>query len=167
MAERVGPMPDENEADATHFTVAVPDASKPPLPKVPPRMGRVVVADSDAPHRKKLAVMLRNHGYTALEAYDGPTAVRMIRLTQPDAAIVDVNLDGHSGFHVIKQIRDTLTHEHHDVWQVPFLLIAATPYGRDKQYAMSLGASGYFAKPLVPAEFCPRLKKAIENYRGA
>jgi CheY-like chemotaxis protein len=52
--------------------------------------------------------MLREHGYIVLEAQDGPTAIRLIRITQPDAAIVDMKLDMATGFHLCPKLEKAI-----------------------------------------------------------
>jgi CheY-like chemotaxis protein len=127
--------------------------------------GRVAVADSHEGCRKSLMAMLREHGYVVLEAQDGPTAIRMIRMTEPDAAIVDMKLDTDTGFHVVQTIRDCSRTTNKAVCEMPILMTAAAVNGRDVQYAIHLGASGYFVKPVAPSELCPKLEKAIRAYR--
>lgn len=128
--------------------------------------GRVAVADSHEGCRKSLAAMLREHDYIVQEAQDGPTAIIMIRIMQPDAAIIDTKLALETGFHVAETIRSPLRTTNKALWKMPILMTTAVLSGRDKQYAMHLGACGYFVKPVTAAELCPRLEKAIRTYRG-
>jgi chemotaxis family two-component system sensor histidine kinase/response regulator PixL len=134
-------------------------------PKPRPK-GRVVVADGHEGSRKNLVAMLREHGYIVLETQDGPTTIRIIRITQPDAAIVDVRLDMDTGFHVLEAIRDPLRTTNKIVWEMPFVMTADALHGRDEQYAIHLGALGYFIKPVAASDLCPKLEKAIRAYRS-
>ena len=127
--------------------------------------GRVIVVDSHEGCRKDLASMLREHGYVVLEAQDRLTAVQTIRTAQPDAAIVDVKLDMGTGFRVVEEIRDSFNATNKAILDIPILMTTAALHGRDKQYAMHLGAVGYFVKPVAAAELFPKLEKAIRAYR--
>lgn len=127
---------------------------------------RVVVADSVAEDREHLSTMLRQHGYKVSEAADGPQAVELIREKKPDAAILDIKLDILSGFQVVDTIRNPGNPKNEAVWKTPIIMSTAKLRGRDKQYAMSLGAKGFFLKPILPAQICPRLEKAISRPAG-
>jgi len=127
---------------------------------------RVVVADSVEEDRARLAAMLREHGYEVFEAANGPEAVEVIRRIKPHCAVLDVRLDMMSGFKVIDQIRNPSNPKNDAVWNVPVIMTTSKLRGRDKQYSMSLGAKGYFVKPVTPAQICPRVEKEVSRYAG-
>jgi CheY-like chemotaxis protein len=129
--------------------------------------GRVAVADSHQGWRKNLVAMLREHGYVVLEARDGPTAITTIRMTQPDAAIVDMKLDMDTGFHVLEAIRDPSRTPNRVVCKMPVLMTTAVMRARDVQYAKHLGAFTCLVKPVAASELCPKLEQAIRTHRGA
>jgi len=127
---------------------------------------KVIVADSVERDLRSLTSMLRDHGYYVIETGNGSEALELIRSRKPDGAFLDVQLDGLSGFQVAKQLRDVTNPLNKDVWQMPLLMTTQKIRGRDKQYAMSIGVQGYFAKPVNPAQTCSRLEKEILKYRG-
>jgi CheY-like chemotaxis protein len=129
-------------------------------------IGRVVVADSNPEDLKKTALLLRNHNYTVLEATDGQRAVDVARGAKPDAVVVNIRMEGMSGFQVIQHVRDPANPLNKDIWAIPILMTAEKLNGRDKQYAMSLGVDGYFVKPLNAALLCAKLEKEITKYRS-
>ena len=157
MAEAASPAPAEGSKAEPHSRGPAAAAGQ---------KGRVVVADGHKGHLKNLAAMLREQGYTVLEAQDGPTTIRLIRITRPDAAIVDMKLEADTGFHVLEAIRDPLRTTDKAVWEMPILMTTAVMNGRNAQYAIHLGAFGYFVKPVDASELCPKLEKAIRAYRG-
>ena len=130
-----------------------------------PNKGRVVIADENEDDLKALSLLLSNHGYDVLETTNGNSVVDMVRKSDPVAVVVDVHLDGLSGFQVVKQIHDPANESNLHVWSVPILMTTDRVRGRDKQYAISLGVAGYFQKPPVPATFCHRLEREATNYR--
>ena len=128
--------------------------------------GKLVVADSTPADLENTVRILREHGYGVLEAGNGPDAVALIRSEDPDVAILDVRLDVLSGFQVIDHIRSLSNPRNEKVWNVPVIVTTNKLWGRDKQYAISLGVSGYFEKPIAPARVCSRIEKAIRAYRS-
>ena len=134
-------------------------------PAVAPNKGRVVIADENEADLKTLSLLLSEHGYDVLETANGNTAVDLVRESDPVAVVLDVHLDGLSGFQVVKQIHDPASESNLHVWSVPVLMTTDKVRGRDKQYAISLGVAGYFEKPIVPSKFCHRLEREAVGYR--
>jgi len=128
--------------------------------------GLVLVVDGDPVDREKTVEMLRVHGYAVLEATDGVHGLEMIRTHRPGAAIVDVRLSGISGFQLIQQLRNLSNSANKDVWNIPVLVTANRLSGRDKQYAISIGAEAFLVKPISPAQLCPRLEKSVAKFRS-
>lgn len=142
-------------------SVKAAEATAPPVRE----KARVVVADSIPQDLARTAEMLREHSYLVLEAPDGARALDLIRQERPDAVVVNVRLEGLSGFQVIQQLRNTANPLNQEVWDTPIMMTTEKILGRDKQYAMSLGVDGYFVKPLTPAQICAKLEKAVGKYR--
>jgi CheY-like chemotaxis protein len=119
----------------------------------------ILVADSNAKDRRMTAQMLQERNYAVLEAEDGPRALELIRAERPAAALLNVKLDILSGFQVVQQLRSPSNILNKDVWTTPVLMTTERLLGRDKQYSMSIGAHGYFVKPLEPSQICPKLER--------
>ena len=125
---------------------------------------RILIADSNPEDRQKIARILQDHNYIVLEAEDGPKALELIRQKRPAAALLNVRLDLISGFQVVEQLRSMSNVKNKDVWDTPVLMTAERLQGRDKQYSMSIGAHGYFVKPLQPAQICSKLERIAAKY---
>jgi len=128
-------------------------------PEAEPPKGRVLVADSSKMDREETVEVLRSHHYIVLEATDGAQALEMIRKERPDVAVLNVKLEGMSGFQVLQQMRHMTNVLNKDVWKMPVLMTTERLHGRDKQYAISLGMDGFFVKPVPVAEFVAKLEK--------
>lgn len=125
---------------------------------------RVLVADSNAEDRRVIVRILRDHNYVVLEAADGTKALELIRTERPDAALLNVKLDIVSGFQVVQQLRSISNALNKEVWDTPVLMTTEQAHGRDKQYSMSIGARGYFVKPLQAAQICSKLERIATKY---
>ena len=123
--------------------------------------GRIVVAESNESHRESARKMFVDRGYKVFVAHDGELALEKIRKYKPDVAIVDLKTEKLSGFQVVKTITDQFNPLNKEVWQTPILMTTAKITGRDKQYAISLGVTHYYVKPLVPAKICARIEKIL------
>jgi CheY-like chemotaxis protein len=142
---------------------AAPEVAEAPADAEPAK-ARILIADSNAKDRRNAARILEEHNYRVFEAVDGPTALEMIRAERPAAVLLNVKLDIMSGFQVVQQLRSPANALNKDVWDTPVLMTTEHLIGRDKQYSMSVGAHGYFVKPLKPAEICPKLEKIAAKY---
>lgn len=127
---------------------------------------RVVVADSVAEARAATSTILRDHGYVVIEVADGAQAIELIRKERPSAVVLDVRLDNLSGFQVLQQLRNPANPRNKDIWNLPVVMTTRDIRGRDKQYALSLGVKGFYAKPVQPAILCERLEKDITRQRA-
>ena len=114
--------------------------------------------------REETVEVLRYHNYAVLEVADGAQALEMIRKERPDVAVLNVKLEGMSGFQVLQQMRNMANVLNKDVWNMPVLMTTERLHGRDKQYAISLGVDGFFVKPVPVAEFVARLEKIIVRH---
>lgn len=68
---------------------------------------RVVVAEDDPDFLRVLASILRAEFEVVGTAEDASSAVCLARTHQPDVAVVDLEISGHSGFEVTKSIAAT------------------------------------------------------------
>ena len=67
---------------------------------------QVLVVDDDQNTVKYLSVVLGEHGYDALHAFDGSDGLRKARETKPDLIVLDVMMPKKSGFVLFKQLRN-------------------------------------------------------------
>ena len=68
---------------------------------------RVLVADENADTRRNIRNLLRERGYnTVLEADNGDTALKMMKSTDFDIAILDVWLGGVDGISLMRAVSE-------------------------------------------------------------
>jgi CheY-like chemotaxis protein len=126
---------------------------------------RILVADSNEKQRRMTARLLEEHDYVVSEAADGPRALELIRSERPAAVLLNVKLDILSGFQVLQQLRSPSNALNKEVWMTPVVMTTERGQGRDKQYSMSIGARGYFVKPLDASEICPKLQRIVAKHQ--
>jgi len=101
---------------------------------------RVVLADDEAPARRKLARFLREQSDVELvaEAADGVEAVRLILAEQPDLVFLDVQMPGIDGVAVAEAVAARPN---------PPRIVFVTAFDRHAVRAFELGALDYLLKP--------------------
>jgi CheY-like chemotaxis protein len=66
---------------------------------------QVLVVDDDRNAVKYLTVVLSDHGYDAVGAYDGSEALDKVEQAKPDLIVLDVMMPKQTGFVLFKQIK--------------------------------------------------------------
>ena len=66
---------------------------------------QVLIVDDDANTVKYLSVVLSEHGYDPVAAYDGSEGLEKIKQAKPDLLVLDVMMPKKSGFTLFKQLK--------------------------------------------------------------
>lgn len=100
---------------------------------------RVLVVDDEPDVRDLLAETLRADGWEARAFPSGRDGLAALRAEPFAAAILDVNLDGESGYDVCREIRSFST--------VPIIFLTARTDAFDHVLGLELGGDEYLTKP--------------------
>jgi DNA-binding NarL/FixJ family response regulator len=118
----------------------------------------VLIADPDESARAVLSRLLVNAGYRAAEAETGDEALEIARRIGPLAAILEIPLEGLSGYEVCGALKS----EFGSGLPVIFLTgVRTEPY--DRMAGLLLGADDYLTKPYVPGELLVRLRNLLRR----
>lgn len=80
-----------------------------------------------------------------VEADSGFDALRLLPRGPYDLVISDINMPDINGLELVQFIRKSELHR-----SIPVLLISTRSSDRDRDRGLSLGATGYLAKPFTP-----------------
>jgi CheY-like chemotaxis protein len=94
-------------------------------PHAPARRFSILVVDDNHDAADTLALFLRLHGHDARAAYGGEQALAIVRDWQPDAAIVDVLMNGVGGIELASRLRRDATR--------PTVIVALTGVGTNDE----------------------------------
>ena len=109
---------------------------------------RILVVDDDKSIVKVLSAYLEQSGFQALAAYDGDTAIHVLRREQPDLVILDVMMPNRDGWEVTQLIRADKT-----LATMPIIMLTARLEDTDKIVGLErLGADDYITKPFNARE---------------
>ena len=128
-----------------HRAVA-PDAPAASAPQVCERGRRLLVVDDNRDAAESLADILRWLGHAVEVAYDGPSALEMVRANPPEVVLCDLGLPGMSGYEVATALRrEGLSGTR---------LIAVSGYAQpeDVSRALEAGFDAHVAKPCDPEQ---------------
>lgn len=118
-------------------------------------MIRALIADDEAPARRKLRELLAHDFEIVAEAADGVEAVEKIRATAPDVVFLDIQMPRLDGFGVIGEV---------GVEAMP-LVVFVTAYDEHALRAFEVHALDYLLKPFAPSRF-QRLLERVRRQIG-
>jgi two-component system, response regulator PdtaR len=120
--------------------------------------GKILVVDDD---RLVLATVmhgLAHAGYEVIDADNGDDAILLAREHKPDLALLDIRMDGISGFDVAEYLRE--------VGHTPFIFLSAFSDAATVAKVTQLGALAYLVKPLEVGQIVPTVDAAFERARA-
>jgi two-component system cell cycle response regulator len=117
---------------------------------------RILVAEDSALLRRMLGDVLRDHGWTVLEAGDGETALTMARAEVPSVLLMAREMEGLDGMAVLDALRaDARTAD------MPIVFVTGHTDARDLAEGLERGAHDYVRKPVDPVELVARIRTAL------
>jgi len=120
--------------------------------------GKILVVDDDRLVLATLTHGLSQAGYEILDADNGDDAILLARQHRPDLALLDIRMEGMSGFDVAEYLRDYC--------QMPFMFLSAFADDATVNQVKALGAVAYLVKPLDVREIVPVVEAAFTKIGG-
>lgn len=117
--------------------------------------GRILVVDDDRLVLATLAHGLSQAGYEVIDADNGDDAILLAREHKPDLALLDIRMEGKSGFDVAAYLREYC--------QMPFMFLSAFSDEETVRQVNELGAVAYLVKPLDIRQIVPAVEAAFAN----
>lgn len=122
---------------------------------------RILVVDDDREIVRLLSAYLEQSNYKVLTAYDGETALHILRRERPDLVILDLMLPDRDGWDVTRIIRGDPT-----LKNTPIVMLTARVEDQDKIVGLELGADDYVTKPFNPREVMARVRAVLRRAQG-
>lgn len=119
---------------------------------------RVLLVDDHTLFRKGLAELLEQRGEIRIAgiAGNGDDALKLLKETQPDVVITDLNMPPHGGLALLRQMRA-------DGWRGPVLVLTVSDAEDDLASAMHAGAQGYLLKDMEPDDVVDAVQRAVRG----
>jgi len=122
---------------------------------------RIAVVDDDPHIVRAVCTYLENARMITYPAYDGITALHILRHERPDLVVLDLMLPGKDGWEIARQIRADRRLEN-----IAILMLTARVENGDKLIGFELGADDYLTKPFNPPEVVARVNAILRRARG-
>lgn len=117
--------------------------------------GKILVVDDDRLVLATLTHGLAQAGYEVIDADNGDDAILLARQHKPELALLDIRMEGKSGFDVAAYLREYC--------QIPFMFLSAFADEATIKQVKELGALTYLVKPLDIQQIVPAVEAAFAN----
>lgn len=121
-------------------------------------MAKILVVDDEEDIADLVSYNLSREGFVAVKAYDGESALRMVKREKPDLLILDLMLPGMSGLDICKVIRANPETAH-----LPIIMLTAKSDELDKILGLEIGADDYVTKPFSVKELMARVRSLLRR----
>jgi two-component system, OmpR family, alkaline phosphatase synthesis response regulator PhoP len=118
----------------------------------------VLVVDDDPAITRVVRGYLEQAGYGVLTAYDGDTALRLLRTERPDLLVLDLMLPDRDGWDITRLIRADPA-----LAATPIIMLTARVEDTDKIVGLELGADDYITKPFNAREVVARVRALLRR----
>lgn len=119
---------------------------------------RILVVDDDREVVRLMRAYLEQAGYDVLVAYDGNSALHVMRRDSPDLVLLDLMLPGKDGWEVTRLVRSDAT-----LAAIPIIMLTARIEDTDKIVGLEMGADDYVTKPYNPREVVARVRARLRS----
>jgi diguanylate cyclase (GGDEF)-like protein len=118
---------------------------------------RILVVEDDPKTSQLLNLYLTEAGYQVEQAYDGETALEMAKALKPFAITLDIMLPKMDGWEVLQKLKSIP-----ETRDIPVIIVSII---ENQELGLSLGAAGYFTKPIDHRSLLDSLRKQQDASR--
>jgi two-component system alkaline phosphatase synthesis response regulator PhoP len=122
---------------------------------------RILVVDDDSEVVRLMRAYLEKAGFEVLVAYNGETAIHILRRDIPDLLLLDLMLPDRDGFDITRQVKSDPRLAH-----IPLIMLTARISDTDKIVGLEMGADDYVTKPYNPREVVARVRARLRNQQS-
>jgi PAS domain S-box-containing protein len=125
-------------------------------------MARILIVEDSEEGRYLLKTLLQGSGYEVIVTANGAEALQLARVDPPDIVVSDIMMPIMDGFQLCREWK-----QDEGLRNIPFIFYtAAYTSPQDQEFALSLGADRFIAKPTAPGIFGEMLHKIIREHEA-
>jgi len=123
-------------------------------------MSKILIVDDEKDIVDLIAYNLEKEGFFTVKAYDGDSALQIIRTKKPDLIILDLMLPKMNGLDVCKSVR-----RDPETAGLPIIMLTAKNDEVDKVTGLEVGADDYVTKPFSVKELIARVRGLLRRLK--
>ena len=120
---------------------------------------KILVVEDDPDLSKALSRALEKRGYAVSASFDGLHAFQLIKQKTHDLIILDLNIPGEDGLHLLQRMRSGNI-------ETPVLVLTARSSVGDRIAGLNAGGDDYLSKPFDLDELEARIRALTRRTRG-
>lgn len=117
----------------------------------------MIVEDNEL-NMKLFRDLLTSETFTVIETQDGKVAYELAKKEAPDLILMDIQLQGISGYDIISNMKNDC-----DLKNVPIIAVTAFAMKDDEERILSSGCDAYISKPISIAAFMDTVHKYLSE----
>ena len=117
---------------------------------------RVLLVDDEPAIRRSLRLPLQELGFQIVEASRGEEGLHLMRSSNFDVILLDINMPGIGGMKTLERLRTMAP-------RLPILMLTVRDDENDKVEALEKGADDYITKPFSFRECLARIRSAVRR----
>lgn len=143
---------DVERHDRRNYDKATPLWDGPPL--------TILVVEDMAINMMGMTRILRNHGHTVLQAFDGADALRKWEEGKIDFILMDIQMPVMNGIEATRSIREK---EEETASHIPIIALTGRALQEERDEIMGQGFDGYIAKPVELALLFNEMRRCLPD----
>jgi len=116
----------------------------------------LLIVDDEKPFANGLKEVLEMEGFSCSVASGGKEAIDMLESSRPDLILLDIKMPHPDGYETLTTLKNK-----DKTKDLPVIMVTSCNQERDKNKAMSLGASDYVTKPFELTDLVRRIRKVL------
>jgi len=121
----------------------------------------ILVVDDDRDIVRLVRAYLEKAGFAVQTAFDGQTALQILRHDRPALVVLDLMLPDQDGWDITRTVRADPR-----LAETPIIMLTARIEDADKIIGLELGADDYVTKPFNPREVVARVRTVLRRVQG-
>ncbi len=120
---------------------------------------KILLVDDEREFVQTLSERLLMRDLGSAVAYDGESALEVVREDEPDVMILDLKMPGIDGIEVLRRVKESQP-------QIEVIILTGHGSEADRETCMQLGAFAYLQKPVDVEALSATIKRANEKIQG-
>ena len=123
-------------------------------------MPKILIVDDEKDIVDLISYNLEKEKFSTVKAYDGETALKLVKTQKPDLIILDLMLPKMNGLDVCRTIR-----HNPETVGLPIIMLTAKSEEVDKIIGLEVGADDYVTKPFSIKELIARVRSILRRLK--
>ena len=123
-------------------------------------MPKILIVDDEKDIVDLISYNLEKERFSTVKAYDGETALKLVKTQKPDLIILDLMLPKMNGLDVCRTIR-----HNPETVGLPIIMLTAKSEEVDKIIGLEVGADDYVTKPFSIKELIARVRSILRRLK--